>query len=467
MRGVVILIVILAVSAFFCGILPFVLMPSADIGVALPVVSVPGEKLWKDVGGSGFDITNTLIGTLLADIVVLAFAFGATRNLKEKPGRLQGMFEILTDALYGLAKSTAGKNAKKIFPLMATIFLFLLVANWWELVPGVDSIGLMHCAEEGFSGYESKDWVVGQVLEVDEPLKKGTRATHENYELCHHAEEGDGHHYVAHEIANDVVIRAAAAVLDAGSLSWKDDVGNENTLAAYIVETNQEPDPDAETAQGDEADDTGEHALTDEEAVAEVIELAGPMLVDAIEQAVAADELTEQEAAHALDHPEDLVADVLYTPYYRDDIYIVTPFVRAAATDLNLTLGLGLLAVVAIQFFGVQALGVGYFAKFINIPALNKLDKRPMGAMDFVVGLLELISELAKIVSFGFRLFGNIFAGQILLFVMAFLVAALLPAVFYGLELFVGFIQALVFAMLLLVFSSIAMTGHDHEDEHH
>ena len=90
-----------------------------------------------------------------------------------------------------------------------------------------------------------------------------------------------------------------------------------------------------------------------------------------------------------------------------------------------------------------------------------------MGAMDFVVGLLEIISELAKIVSFGFRLFGNIFAGQVLLFVMTFLVATLLPAIFYGLELFVGLIQAFVFSMLLLVFSTMAMAGHGHDDEEH
>ncbi|MBN1565162.1 MAG: F0F1 ATP synthase subunit A, partial [Anaerolineae bacterium] len=124
-------------------------------------------------------------------------------------------------------------------------------------------------------------------------------------------------------------------------------------------------------------------------------------------------------------------------------------------------------AFIAIQVFGVQALGISYFAKFINTPALGNMDKNPMGAMDFVVGLLEIISELAKIVSFGFRLFGNIFAGQVLLFVMTFLVATLLPAIFYGLELFVGLIQAFVFAMLLLVFSTMAMAGHGHDDEEH
>lgn len=150
----------------------------------------------------------------------------------------------------------------------------------------------------------------------------------------------------------------------------------------------------------------------------------------------------------------------------RDDLYAVTPFLRGAATDLNLALGLGLIAFVAIQYFGVRALGIGYFAKFLNTPALENAAKRPMGIMDFVVGLLELVLEFAKIISFGFRLFGNLFAGGVLLFVMSFLLAMMVPAAVYVLELFVGLIQAFVFAMLLLVFSSMAMQPHGHDDAH-
>ena len=354
----------MAFIAVMCGVVPFVLMPELGAGVALPVIMVPGEKLSENFLGLDFTLTNTIVGTLLADILVLAFAFGATRNLKEIPGRLQGLFEVITDALYSLAKATAGPNARKIFPLMATIFLFLLFANWLELVPGVDSIGVMHCAEQDFNGYEKN----GVFLNVTEPLDPGTKATEADYHACHYG-HGD------------------------------DDAAGEPADAA------------AAAGDGDDA------------------------------------------AAHT--EP-------------RDDLYVVTPFVRAAATDLNLTLGLGLIAFVAIQYFGTRALGAGgYFSKFINIPALNKVDKEPMGVMDFLVGLLEIISEFAKIISFGFRLFGNIFAGQIVLFVTAFLVAWVLPSIFYGLELFVGFIQAFVFAMLFMVFSAIAMQGHGHDDEHH
>jgi F-type H+-transporting ATPase subunit a len=90
-----------------------------------------------------------------------------------------------------------------------------------------------------------------------------------------------------------------------------------------------------------------------------------------------------------------------------------------------------------------------------------------MGIMDFGVGLFEIISEIAKMISLAFRLFGNIFAGQLLLFIIGFLVATLLPVAVYGLEFAVGAIQAYVFAVLTLVFSAQAMQGHGHDDEDH
>jgi len=91
-----------------------------------------------------------------------------------------------------------------------------------------------------------------------------------------------------------------------------------------------------------------------------------------------------------------------------------------------------------------------------------------MGIIDAFVGLLELISEFIRIVSFTFRLFGNIFAGEVLIVMMSFLVPLLLVDIFYGLELFVGLIQAFVFAMLTLVFAQMAVTHHGDgsEDAH-
>ena len=86
-----------------------------------------------------------------------------------------------------------------------------------------------------------------------------------------------------------------------------------------------------------------------------------------------------------------------------------------------------------------------------------------MGAIDFFVGILEFIAEIARLISFSFRLFGNMLAGEILLLMMTFLVPLLLALPFYGLELFVGAIQAFVFAMLTLIFGALAVAGHGEE----
>jgi F-type H+-transporting ATPase subunit a len=90
-----------------------------------------------------------------------------------------------------------------------------------------------------------------------------------------------------------------------------------------------------------------------------------------------------------------------------------------------------------------------------------------MKGINIFVGILEAVSEVSRILSFAFRLFGNIFAGEVVLATMAFLITFLVPVPFYVLELLVGAVQALVFAMLALVFFTMATASHDHGDEHH
>ncbi len=134
---------------------------------------------------------------------------------------------------------------------------------------------------------------------------------------------------------------------------------------------------------------------------------------------------------------------------------ILVPFVRSSSADLNTTLALALVAVITAQFMGIAALGFKkYSGKFLISPL-----KKPYFIGTFV-GLLEIISEFAKVVSFSFRLFGNVFAGEVLLTVMLMLVPYFLPLPFLFLEIFVGFIQALVFAMLTLVFMKMATEAH-------
>lgn len=135
------------------------------------------------------------------------------------------------------------------------------------------------------------------------------------------------------------------------------------------------------------------------------------------------------------------------------DKKIFIPIFRGPTADINTTLALAVFSIAATQYFGIKNLGFfGYIKKFINIT----------NPINFFVGILEILSEISKILSFSFRLYGNIFAGEVLLVVIAAIIPILAPLPFLGLELFVGFIQALVFTMLSLVFMSVASVSHDH-----
>lgn len=129
------------------------------------------------------------------------------------------------------------------------------------------------------------------------------------------------------------------------------------------------------------------------------------------------------------------------------------PLFRSMNADVNMTLAIALISVVMTQVFGIAALGISSYASKFFVPPWRD----PVGSF---VGVLELIAECAKVISFTFRLFGNIFAGEVLLVVIAFLMPYIAPLPFLGLELFVGFIQALVFALLTLVFLKMATAVH-------
>tara|TARA_Y100000310_G_C20494340_1_gene720786 strand:+ start:120 stop:863 length:744 start_codon:yes stop_codon:yes gene_type:complete len=133
---------------------------------------------------------------------------------------------------------------------------------------------------------------------------------------------------------------------------------------------------------------------------------------------------------------------------------IFVPFFRSANSDLNTTFALALVSMIAIQLYGIKKLGLwGHVSKFL---VFNK------GPIHFFVGLLEAVGEGAKVLSFSFRLFGNIFAGEVLLIIIMGLVPLLVPLPFLLLELFVGLIQALVFAMLTMIFLKMAVLEVEH-----
>lgn len=141
------------------------------------------------------------------------------------------------------------------------------------------------------------------------------------------------------------------------------------------------------------------------------------------------------------------VGSVLIPVVEAEAQYNYVPLLRGNTTDLNTTLALAIVAFFSIQYYGVRELGVaGYMGKFFNFSS----------PISFFTGLLEIVSEFSKVLSFSFRLFGNIFAGEVLLTIIAFLMPILASFPFLLLETFVGLIQAVVFSMLTAVFISNA-----------
>ncbi|MEK7452293.1 MAG: FoF1 ATP synthase subunit a [Patescibacteria group bacterium] len=154
-------------------------------------------------------------------------------------------------------------------------------------------------------------------------------------------------------------------------------------------------------------------------------------------------------------------------------VKVLIPFLRSAASDLNFTLAIALFAVLASHVIGLRAVGgVNHLSKFFNIRGiLQSFKKGPIAIMiaviEFGVGLLEIVSEFAKVLSLSLRLFGNIFAGEVLITVMMGLFSLVLPIPFLFLEILVGVIQATVFSMLTLAYLTVATTSHEQHDDDH
>lgn len=133
------------------------------------------------------------------------------------------------------------------------------------------------------------------------------------------------------------------------------------------------------------------------------------------------------------------------------------PLFRGANTDINTPLALAIVSMIAVEFWGISTLGFfKYGKKFLNFSS----------PIAFFVGMLELISETVRLLSFTARLFGNMFAGEVVILMFTFMTPLVLTVVFYGLEIFVGVIQAFIFCMLTVVFGVMAVTAHDEHDDH-
>lgn len=173
---------------------------------------------------------------------------------------------------------------------------------------------------------------------------------------------------------------------------------------------------------------------------------------------------TNAQKAQILDHT---LEQKLGEPLGEDRTFgAIKPYLRGVNTDVNSPLSYALWSAIFVEFWGITALGFfRYGSKFLNLGRLLKGDIMN-GLIDVFVGILEFVSELSRLISFTFRLFGNISAGEILLFMMSFLVPFVLVDVFYAMELFFGMIQAFIFAMLTLVFGVMAASGHGDHEEH-
>ena len=289
-----------------------------------PEITVAPEKLIEEplftlpVIGE-FYLVNTMPTLILTVILLVIFAYAVNRSLKKSaqtdlvPRGIGNVTEAILEIIYDMTEGAAGKWVRTIFPWFATIMIYVLFANLLKLIPGFESIGVLHHAH------------------------------------------GEGH----------------AKELLAGN--W------------YLF-----------TAEKGE--------------------------------------------------------------------YILAPFFRGISVDLNYTFTIAVLAMIAVQVVGFQAHGWGYLTKFFNFSGIFK--KPVFGVIDMFMGILELISEFAKILSFAFRLFGNMFAGVVLVSVFGALLGkiSIVPAGIFLFELFIGIIQAFVFGILTMVFMVMATQGHGGEE---
>ena len=314
------------------------------LGSPLAHIQLPAEPVSANPVFGSFEITNTMVATWATIALLALVSFFGARHVREVPGRLQGFIEVILEFFLNLAVSVAGpEKARRFFPLVMTIFLFIVTANWLGVLPGFGTIGWVESPEE----------VVKHANEA--------------------AEDNGGH-------------------VDLGTIHLQ-------------------------VFDGDGA-----------------VAILPPGSVDSL--------ITAEE------HEEAGVAEGKRAG-------LLVPFLRSANTDINTTLAMAIVAMVMVHWWGLRTLGVfGHVGKYINFRA---------GPIGLFVGVLEAISEIARVISFTFRLFGNIFAGEVLLIAMAFLVPLVGLIPFLGLELFVGLIQAFIFSMLTLVFAATATVKHEVE----
>lgn len=465
----------IALLMFLAGIFVALRVPPV-----IPVIQLPGEKYpaGYDLPFLGLRLTNTFMGSVLVWIILALLALYIARrrpksSAEAPPGGFYNMFEALFEGLMGFVGGIAGgRHFRLIFNMFMTIFFVVLISNWLELVPGVDSVGFIepHVEEEynvaadkfevvTTDGFEIYPSVLGYALNGQCDWVSADAEAAADLAALASAD------VAAQAVEADLVVQAARERFDAEHGGGHDQAADEESTSDDAHGDDAPADSAADsTADADAVKAARQEVLAAREAEKQARADRGCYTdVGLVPWAEAADDHDEDggDDAHADEehhgvpsHPAPSSEDAKLVPW------VVLPFIRVPSTDLNMTLSLAIIAFVMIQVIGFKALGISYLGKFF---AFGTLFKSPLGGIDAAVGLLELIGDFAKILSFSFRLLGNIFAGSILLFVMSFLIP-ILPWPFFILEFFVGIIQALVFALLTAIFMNMATVGHHGED---
>jgi F-type H+-transporting ATPase subunit a len=367
-----------------------------------PIIEIKAETI-TEIGP--FPIVNTWVSAVLAVIVLAILAKLATRNISLVPGRMQNLVESVMEAMYNICVQAAGeKNGRRFFPVVMTILIFIWVANWMALLPFFNAIGTIEKVDAEEFHATAVVFSKSAGINLIKPNQK--------------ALEFDKAEIAAACRSYDTLPAGATAeqtaTFDEKHTSCID--GQRGKAIATKLDSKEGTTSGVAACSGA----AGDHEYDE-------------CLVHASETAI-----------------EQINAD-------GKQLGVLIPYFRSMNTDINSPLSIAIMSMIFVEFWGITALGgFKYASKFFNVSS----------PIAFFVGILEFIAEIARIISFTFRLFGNMLAGEILLLVMTFLVPFVVAVPFYGLETFVGFIQAFVFAMLTLVFGVLAVSSLDDHEDH-
>ena len=345
----------------------------------------------------GLGIYNTSLTFWVSILVLLLFIFFSTKNLKRIPeSRLQSIAEVIVDFFLNLSKSISGSEKGRRFVPVVLSIFLCVVVSNWVGV--LPGVGTIGIVESSEVVYKHKEHKV---------------------DACHNDDHGSGHNSENKEkyFECDKALKEHLVVFNETFLGIK-----------YLP-----------PGRGEIKYDPTNYDLGSPEA--KEARKSGVVLVkDTLK-------LDYEDHNKALVNESKVIEGV----HKGKTAGRLLPLFRGANTDLNTTLAIAIVAMFFVTYWGISELGIKkYGAKFINFSSPIML----------FVGILELIAEFARVVSFTFRLFGNMFAGEVLLIAMMFLLPFIGIVPFMGLELFVGVIQAFIFSMLTLIFAVTAVADH-------